>query len=57
MCSKVIPGDHRDIYGNDSYPGVDGVDVWGYLIDPSRNDDFVAHPNLTVSSQVLCMSQ
>lgn len=51
----VDPSDPaKDIYGRDSYPGLDGVDVWGYLSSDyySNVSDWAAHPTLTVSSQV-----
>ena len=52
--APVDPSDpQKDIYGNVSYPGVDGVNVWTYLTDPHRTDDFIAHPTLAVTSQVL----
>lgn len=49
----VDPSDpKKDIYGNDSYPGLDGVDVWGYLTSETNVSDWAAHPTLTVTSQV-----
>eukprot|EP00039_Didymoeca_costata_P032539 m.38245 g.38245 ORF g.38245 m.38245 type:complete len:539 (+) comp9412_c0_seq2:2-1618(+) len=46
----------KDIYGNVSYPGVDGVDVWPFLMDNS-SDIFAAHPNITISAQVILVNE
>ena len=49
----VDPSDpSKDIYGNTSYPGLDGVDVWGYLTSETTVSDYAAHPTLVVTSQV-----
>jgi hypothetical protein len=42
----------KDIYGNNSYPGLDGVDVWGLLTSTTNVSDWAAHPTLAVTSQV-----
>ena len=48
-------GPDQDIYGNVSYPDVDGVDVWSLVLNSAANsvDPFAAHPVLCVSAQVL----
>ena len=43
---------NKDIYGKDSYPGLDGVDVWPLLTANRTVLDFEAHPTLTVTAQV-----
>lgn len=42
-----------DIYGNHSYPGVDGVNIWPMLIDPSNHNKSSAHPYLVLSKEVI----
>ena len=51
----VDPADPtRDIWGNASWPDIDGTDVWALLTDPgSRGGDWAAHPTLWISAQVL----
>jgi hypothetical protein len=48
----------KDIYqGNLSWPGLDGVDVWQMIIDPTNpkyNDTYsAAHPTIALSKEVL----
>lgn len=44
----------KDIYGNHSWPDIDGVDVSSFLLTPSKpQNDFAAHDTLWVSGQVL----
>ena len=44
----------QNIYGNVSYPPVDGVNVWPLIINPSSDiNPGAAHPNLVLSKQVL----
>lgn len=44
----------RDMYGAESYPGLDGVDLWPWLVNSAdAPDDYAAHPTLVVSAQVI----
>jgi len=43
----------RDIYGNFSYPGVDGVNVWPFLTQPENATVLSAHPTLVLSKEVI----
>ena len=42
-----------DIYGKQSWPGVDGVNIWPALMGPSDQEAAVAHDFLPVTSEVL----
>jgi len=47
----------KDIYGNKSWPGVDGVNVWPILLDAAlRADRGAAHRSLTLSREVLLIN-
>eukprot|EP00946_MAST-07B_sp_MAST-7B-sp1_P001495 g1495.t1 len=42
------------VYGNASFPPVDGVNIWPFITNPSANPDpGAAHPSLLLSKQVL----
>eukprot|EP01059_Diplonema_ambulator_P003455 TRINITY_DN13137_c0_g1_i1.p1 TRINITY_DN13137_c0_g1~~TRINITY_DN13137_c0_g1_i1.p1 ORF type:complete len:545 (+),score=72.54 TRINITY_DN13137_c0_g1_i1:113-1636(+) len=43
----------KNIYGNDSYPAVDGVDVWDILMNRASYNISSAHPMLVLSKEVL----
>eukprot|EP00730_Choanoeca_flexa_P000411 TRINITY_DN10188_c0_g1_i2.p1 TRINITY_DN10188_c0_g1~~TRINITY_DN10188_c0_g1_i2.p1 ORF type:complete len:630 (+),score=107.24 TRINITY_DN10188_c0_g1_i2:2-1891(+) len=45
----------KDIYGNESYPSLDGVDIWPYLTNPDLvgNNISVAHPYLVLTKEVI----
>ena len=46
----------RNIYsdgGHGSFPGVDGVDVWGMLMDPGSHNRSSAHEYLVLSKEVV----
>lgn len=46
-----------DIYGDDSWPAVDGVDLWPILLDPKRrNERGAAHEELALSREVLLLN-
>ena len=51
-----LAGDHaepyKNIYGDDSFPPLDGVDLWPMLTDPSSPIDS-AHKHLVLSKEVL----
>ncbi|KAK3280570.1 hypothetical protein CYMTET_11595 [Cymbomonas tetramitiformis] len=42
-----------DIYGNESWPGVDGVDVWDMIVKPSQYHQYSAHHTIALSHEVL----
>eukprot|EP00045_Choanoeca_perplexa_P006606 m.57043 g.57043 ORF g.57043 m.57043 type:complete len:630 (+) comp13701_c0_seq3:2-1891(+) len=46
---------NKDIYGNASFPPVDGVDVWQYIIHPELVGDniSIAHPYLVLTKEVI----
>lgn len=47
----------KDIYGNHSWPGIDGVNVWTILTDTAlRADRGAAHRSLTLSREVLLIN-
>lgn len=51
----IKPGDPSfDIYGNNSYPPVDGVNIWPFLMGSSTNRS-IAHPTLVLSKEVIIM--
>lgn len=43
----------KNIYGNKSFPAVDGVDVWPMLMDPSSYSIDAAHKYLVLSKEVV----
>ena len=47
----------KDIYGNHSYPGVDGVNIWPLLMNPSTANRSSAHPFLVLSKEVIIQGQ
>ena len=47
----------KDIYGNLSYPGVDGVPVWNMLMNPDEFNYSSAHENLVLSKEVVIHGQ
>lgn len=54
----IDPADpSKDLYGNTSWPDIDGVDVSSLLLDPSVDgfgtNNFAAHPQLWLTGQVL----
>lgn len=50
----IDPSDpSKDIYGNTSWPGVDGVVIWDMLLNPANYNTSSAHPTLVLSSEVL----
>lgn len=51
----VDPSDpNRNIYGKDSFPAVDGRNVWTALLDPTQNQNASAvHPYLVLSKEVI----
>eukprot|EP00040_Diaphanoeca_grandis_P018827 m.99054 g.99054 ORF g.99054 m.99054 type:complete len:628 (+) comp27128_c0_seq1:456-2339(+) len=47
----------KDIYGNLSWPDIDGVNVWPILMSSTmRNNPAIAHPELTLSREVLLIN-
>ena len=46
----------KDIYGNNSWPSLDGIDVWPLLMRGERNIT-AAHPILVISREVIFMDQ
>lgn len=44
---------NKDIYGNESFPPVDGVDIWDMLMHPQNYNVDSAHKYLTLSKEVL----
>eukprot|EP01065_Artemidia_motanka_P043016 TRINITY_DN5886_c0_g1_i2.p1 TRINITY_DN5886_c0_g1~~TRINITY_DN5886_c0_g1_i2.p1 ORF type:complete len:352 (+),score=108.59 TRINITY_DN5886_c0_g1_i2:90-1145(+) len=45
---------HKNIYGNDSYPPADGVDVWDILMNPDKHTQpDAAHKYLVLSKEVV----
>ena len=45
---------YQNIYGKDSFPKVDGINVWPFIINPLSNiDPGAIHSNLVISKQVL----
>lgn len=42
-----------DIYGNHSWPKVDGVNIWGVLMNPSGTNRSSAHEYLVLSKEVV----
>jgi hypothetical protein len=42
-----------DIYGDDSWPDIDGVDVWDMLLHPESYHRYSAHESLLLSREVL----
>ena len=48
-------GPSQDIYGNDTYPGVDGVNIWPMLMAPAAytSNLTAAHPTLILSHEVI----
>ena len=54
----VDPSDPaKDIYGDHSYPGVDGVNLWPLLLDPSNTNRSSAHPTLVLSKEVIIVGR
>lgn len=51
----VDPADPtKNIYGDESYPALDGVDVWPMLMDPEKHAGLdAAHKNLVLTKEVL----
>lgn len=49
----------KNIYGSDSYPPVDGVNIWPMLTNPaySPTNYTAAHAQLWISEEVLIMGQ
>ena len=46
------------IYGADSFPPVDGVNLWPLLIDPPSPTNFsAAHPSLVLSKEVIIVGR
>lgn len=44
----------KNIYGNDSYPALDGVDVWDILMNPAKHPEpDAAHKYLVLSKEVI----
>ena len=45
----------RDIYGNASFPPVDGIDLWPYLMDPAAHvgNHAAIHASLVLSKEVI----
>eukprot|EP00051_Salpingoeca_urceolata_P006709 m.88780 g.88780 ORF g.88780 m.88780 type:complete len:641 (-) comp14955_c0_seq1:114-2036(-) len=43
----------KDIYGNKSYPPLDGVSVWNFLMNPESATPSSAHKYLALSKEVL----
>lgn len=46
---------HKDIYGTESFPGVDGKDVWTFLMDPTpyTKNYSAIHSALVLSKEVI----
>eukprot|EP00041_Stephanoeca_diplocostata_P004443 m.45135 g.45135 ORF g.45135 m.45135 type:complete len:667 (+) comp15116_c0_seq3:133-2133(+) len=52
--SPVDPADPgKNIYGDRSYPGVDGVNLWNMLTHPEAHNRSSAHPYLVLSKEVV----
>eukprot|EP01064_Diplonema_japonicum_P021135 TRINITY_DN30690_c0_g1_i1.p1 TRINITY_DN30690_c0_g1~~TRINITY_DN30690_c0_g1_i1.p1 ORF type:complete len:552 (+),score=70.92 TRINITY_DN30690_c0_g1_i1:59-1657(+) len=43
----------KNIYGNDSFPGIDGVDIWDMLMNRSTYPIDAAHDKLVLSKEVV----
>eukprot|EP00729_Bicosta_minor_P013737 gene13737-16815_t len=43
----------KDIYGNNTWPDIDGIDIWDMLMKPSKYNTSSAHPTLVLSREVL----
>lgn len=48
-----ITNPDKDLYGTDSFPPVDGVDIWEYLTQPQGHSSNAAHATLTLSKEVI----
>jgi hypothetical protein len=49
---------NKDVYqGNLSWPGVDGVDIWAMLINPTAYNTTSAHPTLVLTREVILAGQ
>jgi len=46
-----------DIYGEDSFPGLDGADVWQALTQPEAHSRDAVHPELVLSQEVIISGQ
>jgi hypothetical protein len=46
-------GPGHDIYGNDTWPGLDGVNIWPFLMQPDEANWTAAHPTLVLSHEVI----
>ena len=44
-----------DIYGNTSYPPMDGANIWPMLMAPQEHNISAAHAALVVSKEVSAM--
>ena len=43
----------KDIYGNESFPPLDGTNVWPFLLHPDNASSDAAHPYLVLSKEVV----
>lgn len=44
---------NKDIWGKNSYPGVDGVNIWDMLMNPTRYEFDAAHETLVLTREVI----
>eukprot|EP00912_Choanoflagellata_sp_UC4_P001011 UC4_evm3s622 len=52
------PNSHKDIYnGNESWPGIDGVNIWPFLTNPQEHNFSSAHSKLWISKEVLIVGK
>lgn len=42
-----------DIYGQNSWPDIDGVDIWDMLVKPEQHSQYSAHKTIALSHEVL----
>jgi len=44
---------NKDIYGTNSWPSVDGIVIWDFLMNPKNHNITSAHPTLVLSHEVI----
>jgi len=52
-----ITNPHKNIYGNDSFPPLDGVNVWPALMNPKNGSGDDVHKFLVLTKEVIIMGQ
>lgn len=46
-----------DVYGNQSWPDIDGVMIWDHLMNPEKYSPYSAHQTLVLSGEVILQGQ